>query len=119
MLNTLYKKFWSDVRGKTWLYRYYNFVSQVERERTEEIDRDNYNLLTKMQRIMSTQGSVDHRNTYRHHRYACSCSLALNFYIEIWAGGSTENSPVNVNKITKPTQSLFFIYFFMNLAQFE
>ena len=60
-----------------WLYCYYNFVAQVERERADEIERDNHTLLTKMQRIMSTQGSVEHRNTYRHHRYACNCSLAL------------------------------------------
>ena len=34
----------------------------------EEIERDNLSLLTKMQHIMETQGHVDHKNTYRHHR---------------------------------------------------
>lgn len=43
------------------------FGPKVERERAEEIDRDNLTLLKKMQRIMQTQGSVDHRNTYQHH----------------------------------------------------
>ena len=40
----------------------------MESERAEEIDRDNINLLRKMQRIVKTQGGVDHRNTYTHHR---------------------------------------------------
>jgi len=42
---------------------------QIEKERAEEIERDNLSLLTKMQHIMETQGHVDHKNTYRHHRY--------------------------------------------------
>ena len=42
---------------------------QVEKERSDEIDRDNMNLLKKMQRIMRTEGNVDHRNTYSHHSY--------------------------------------------------
>ena len=52
---------------------------QVEKERAEEIERDNLTLLTKMQRIMSTQGSVEHRNTYRHHRYTYNCSPPPSF----------------------------------------
>ena len=41
---------------------------QIERERADDIERDNSTLLKKMQHIMHTQGSVDHRNAYRHHR---------------------------------------------------
>ena len=45
-------------------------LSQVERERQEEVQRDNHTLLCKMQTIMKTHGYVDHRNTYiRHRRY--------------------------------------------------
>ena len=41
---------------------------QIEKERAGDIERDNTTLVRKMQRIMSTEGSVDHRNAYRHHR---------------------------------------------------
>lgn len=40
---------------------------QIEKERAQEIDRDNYTLLKKMQRIMQTEGGVDHKNGYKHH----------------------------------------------------
>lgn len=46
--------------------------SQTEKERAEEIERDNFTLLKKMQHIMKTEGGVDHKNTYKHHRCACS-----------------------------------------------
>lgn len=41
---------------------------QLKRERLDEIERDNLTLLTKMQHTMATEGGVDHRNTYCHHR---------------------------------------------------
>ena len=75
---------------------------QVEKERAEEIARDNHTLLTKMQRIMSTQGSVEHRNTYRHHRCTCNCSppsrfMSLAVFIRrSGRGSSIEKSAVNV-----------------------
>ena len=42
---------------------------QLELERNQVIDRDNLTLLHKMQHIMKTEGVVDHRNDYKHHRY--------------------------------------------------
>ena len=50
----------------------------MAKERAEEIDRDNLNLLKKMQQIMKTEGArggVDHKNTYRHHR--CPTMIAM------------------------------------------
>lgn len=40
---------------------------QLERERGDEIDRDNFTLLKKMQKIMKIEGSEEYHNTYRHH----------------------------------------------------
>lgn len=41
---------------------------QIQKERSDEIDRDNLNLLKKMQHIMHTEGQVDDKYTYKHHR---------------------------------------------------
>jgi len=43
--------------------------SQLAKERSDEIDRDNYTLLKKMQHIMDTEGQVEHKHAYKHHRY--------------------------------------------------
>lgn len=40
---------------------------QLEKERSDEIERDNLALLKKMQHIMTTQGQVDHKHAYKHH----------------------------------------------------
>ena len=52
----------------------------MERERAEEIDHDNYTLLKKMQQIMKTEGSVDHRNTYKHHRCGYASEIAYHVH---------------------------------------
>lgn len=41
--------------------------SQIEKERRETAQRDNANLLHKMQHIMVTHGYVDQHHTYQHH----------------------------------------------------
>lgn len=43
---------------------------QLERERLEEIDRDNMTLLKKMQHIMKTEGNVDHHSTSHQYRHS-------------------------------------------------
>lgn len=43
---------------------------QLEKERLEEIDRDNLTLLKKMQRIMKTEGDVDHSCTSHQYRHS-------------------------------------------------
>ncbi|XP_064394176.1 uncharacterized protein LOC135341524 [Halichondria panicea] len=40
---------------------------QLQKERTDVIDRDNQTLLKKMQHIMNTGGQVQHKNTFQHH----------------------------------------------------
>ena len=53
-------------------------ILQLAKERAEEIDRDNFTLLKKMQQIMKTEGGgVDHKNTYRHHRCAACCIMII------------------------------------------
>lgn len=42
----------------------YNFM-QLEKERVEEIERDNQTLMCRMQKVMKTRAKVDHR---KHHR---------------------------------------------------
>lgn len=41
---------------------------KLEKERTDEIDKDNLTLLKKMRIIMKTAGQVDTSYTYKHHR---------------------------------------------------
>ncbi|XP_041379011.1 uncharacterized protein LOC121391440 [Gigantopelta aegis] len=65
---------------KRWDEAYYQeHKRRMELERTQIIDRDNMTLLHKMQHIMSTKGSVDHWNTYQHHRLRQDLLLLVHY----------------------------------------